>query len=348
MTPAAKKETKRNKIGLRKADYRGEPSTLCKGCGHFSIANQVIAVMYEMGIKPEKVIKLSGIGCSSKSPAYFLSRSFAFNGLHGRMPAIATGAVFADRTLEAMGFSGDGDTASIGMGQFKHIMRRNVPLVYIVENNGVYGLTKGQFSATADQGLELKKQGLNPYMPVDIMREALGSNATFIARAFSGDVNQLRTILKAALSHDGIAVVDIISPCVSFNNDDDAHHSYSWGRSHEVAIHDLSYVPPREEIEIDYQKEHVINVNMHDGSHILLSKIGQDHDISNRIAAVNLLDEANQKGILLTGLFYMNPDAPSLIDIKNIPAEPLNRLGSDRLRPSKAALDQVNDALFGA
>ncbi len=344
------KKTKRaprvNEIGLSKEDYKGAPSTLCKGCGHESIANQVIAVMYEMNVQPEKIVKFSGIGCSSKSPAYFLGRSFAFNGLHGRMPAIATGAVFADRTLEAMGFSGDGDTASIGMGQFKHVMRRNTPMVYIVENNGVYGLTKGQFSATADQGLELKKQGLNPYMPVDIIREALGSNATFIARAFSGDVTQLRTILKAALSHDGIAVIDIISPCVSFNNDDEAHHSYSWGRDHEVAIHDLSYVPPREEIEIDYDRDDVINVNMHDGSHILLSKIGQGHDISNRIEAVTLLDEANQKGILLTGLFYINTDAPSLIRIKNIPEEPLNRLSPDRLRPPIEALEAVNASLI--
>lgn len=346
MAKRAKRAPRVNDIGLSKEDYKGAPSTLCKGCGHESIANQVISVMYEMNVLPEKIVKFSGIGCSSKSPAYFLGRSFAFNGLHGRMPAIATGAVFADRTLEAMGFSGDGDTASIGMGQFKHVMRRNTPMVYIVENNGVYGLTKGQFSATADQGLELKKQGLNPYMPVDIIREALGSNATFIARAFSGDVTQLRTILKAALSHDGIAVIDIISPCVSFNNDDEAHHSYSWGREHEVAIHDLSYVPTREEIEIDYDRDDVINVNMHDGSHILLSKIGQGHDISNRIEAVNLLDEANQKGILLTGLFYINTDAPSLLRIKNIPEEPLNRLTPDRLRPPIEALEAVNASLI--
>jgi 2-oxoglutarate ferredoxin oxidoreductase subunit beta len=347
MSRASTRKPQVNEIGLTKEDYKGAPSTLCKGCGHQSIANQVISVMYEMSVKPEKIVKFSGIGCSSKSPAYFLDRSFAFNGLHGRMPAIATGAVFADRSLEALGFSGDGDTASIGMGQFKHVMRRNVPMVYIVENNGVYGLTKGQFSATADQGLELKKQGLNPYMPVDIIREALGSNATFIARAFSGDVTQLREILKAALSHDGIAVIDIISPCVSFNNEDDAHHSYSWGREHEVAIHDLSYVPPRDEIEIDYEDEDVKKVNMHDGSHIILSKIEKTHDISNRIAAVNLLDEANQKGYLLTGLFYINTEAPNLIEIKNIPEEPLNRLQNHRLRPSREALQEVNNGLYG-
>lgn len=336
----------KNELGLTKDEYRGAPSTLCKGCGHQSIANQVISVVYEMDVLPEKIMKFSGIGCSSKSPAYFLSRSFTFNGLHGRMPSLATGAVFADHTLKAMGFSGDGDTASIGMGQFKHIMRRNVPLLYIVENNGVYGLTKGQFSATADQGLELKKQGLNPYMPVDIVREALASNATFVARAFSGDVKQLREILKAALSHKGIAIVDIISPCVSFNNQDDAHHSYSWGRDHEVAIHDLAYVPPREEIEVDYDEEVMKKVTMHDGSKIVLQKIGEEHDISKRVNAVNLLDKADEEGILLTGLFYIDTEQPSLIDIKGITEEPLNRLTNDRIRPSREDLQDVNEMLF--
>lgn len=335
-----------NEVGLTKDDYRGAPSTLCRGCGHESISNQVISIMYEMDVIPENIVKFSGIGCSSKSPAYFLDRSFAFNGLHGRMPSLATGAIFADHTLKAMGFSGDGDTASIGMGQFKHVMRRNVPMVYIVENNGVYGLTKGQFSATADQGLELKKQGLNPYMPVDIIREALASNATFVARGFSGDVQQLREILKAAVSHQGIAVLDIISPCVAFNNKDDAHHSYTWGREHEVAIHDLSYVPPREEIEVEYDEEVMKQVTMHDGSKIVLQKIGEEHDISSRKAAVRLLDRADEESILLTGLFYIDTDKPSLTDIKGIPEEPLNRLSNDRLRPSRDALEKVNADLY--
>jgi len=343
---ARRKRGRENKVGLTKEDYRGAPSTLCRGCGHESIANQVVSIMYEMDVVPENIVKFSGIGCSSKSPAYFLDRSFAFNGLHGRMPSLATGAIFADHTLKAMGFSGDGDTASIGMGQFKHVMRRNVPMVYIVENNGVYGLTKGQFSATADQGLELKKQGLNPYMPVDIIREALASNATFVARGFSGDVQQLRELLKAAVSHQGIAVLDIISPCVAFNNKDDAHHSYTWGREHEVAIHDLSYVPPREEIEVDYDKEVMKQVTMHDGSKIVLQKIGEEHDISSRKAAVRLLDRADEESILLTGLFYIDTEKPSLIDIKGIPEEPLNRLSKDRLRPSREALEKVNADLY--
>ena len=341
-----KRRDQKNQVGLVKDDYRGAPSTLCKGCGHESISNQVISIMYEMDVVPENIVKFSGIGCSSKSPTYFLGRSFGFNGLHGRMPSIATGAVFADHTLKALGFSGDGDTASIGMGQFKHVMRRNLPLVYIVDNNGVYGLTKCQFSATADQGLKLNKQGLNPYMPVDIIREALASNATFVARAFSGDVSQLREILKASLSHEGIAVIDVISPCVSFNNEDDAHHSYSWGRDHEVAIHDLAYVPPREEIEVEYDEETAKTVTMHDGSHIILKKIQAQHDISNRVEAVNLLDEADEKGILLTGLFYINTEEKNLIEIKNLPDQPLNRLGEDRLRPSRETLQEVNDALF--
>lgn len=335
-----------NQVGLIRDDYRGAESTLCKGCGHESISNQIVAIMYEMNVVPENIVKFSGIGCSSKSPTYFLGRSFGFNGLHGRMPSIATGAVFADHTLNALGFSGDGDTASIGMGQFKHVMRRNLPLVYIIENNGVYGLTKGQFSATADQGLVLSKQGLNPYMSVDIVREALASNATFIARAFSGDVNQLREIIKAALSHDGIAIIDVISPCVSFNNEDDAHHSYSWGREHEVAIHDLAYVPPREEIEIDYDETFTKTVTMHDGSLIVLKKIKEGHDISNRVKAVNLLDEADEKGILLTGLFYIDTEQENLVTIKNLPDEPLNRMTEERLRPSVEVLDQVNSALF--
>ncbi|MDZ7843829.1 MAG: thiamine pyrophosphate-dependent enzyme [Anaerolineales bacterium] len=341
-----KRKLEVNQVGLTKDQYQGAESTLCKGCGHESISNQIVSIMHEMNVVPENIVKFSGIGCSSKSPTYFLGRSFGFNGLHGRMPSIATGAVFADHTLKALGFSGDGDTASIGMGQFKHVMRRNLPLVYIIENNGVYGLTKGQFSATADQGLELSKQGLNPYMPVDIVREALASNATFIARAFSGDVSQLREIIKAALSHEGIAVIDVISPCVSFNNEDDAHHSYSWGREHEVAIHDLAYVPPREEIEIDYDETSTKTVTMHDGSLIVLKKIKEGHDISSRVKAVNLLDEADEKGILLTGLFYINTQQENLVSIKNLPDEPLNRMTEERLRPSAEALTQVNNALF--
>ena len=237
-----------NVVGLSKSDYRGNPTTLCQGCGHNPISSQIIAACYELDIVPENIVKFSGIGCSSKSPTYFLNRSFGFNSLHGRMPSVATGALFADHTLKGMGVSGDGDSASIGMGQFKHVLRRNLRMVYIVENNGVYGLTKGQFSATAEVGLYLKSQGTNSYMPVDIAWEALVGNATFVARSFAGDPKQVKELIKAAFSHDGIAVLDIISPCVTFNNQDTAAHSYAWGKEHEVALHKLSYVPPAQEI----------------------------------------------------------------------------------------------------
>ena len=223
-----------NQIGLQKNDYKGLPSTLCQGCGHNSIANQIISACYELNILPEKLMKFSGIGCSSKSPAYFLDRSFGFNSLHGRMAPLATGAIFADKNLKALGISGDGDTASIGMSGFKHMVRRNTPMVYIVENNGVYGLTKGQFSATAEVGLNLKHQGTNPYMPVDICMEAITSNATFVGRSFAGDPKQVKELIKAALNHNGVAILDIVSPCVTFNNQENAFHSYTWGKDHEA------------------------------------------------------------------------------------------------------------------
>src|SRR5512145_630165 len=224
--PMAGANPNANLAGLAKTDYRGAPTTLCQGCGHNSISNQIVTALYEMNIVPEDVVKFSGIGCSSKSPTYFLNRSFGFNGLHGRMPPVATGALFGDHRLKGIGLSGDGDSASIGMGQFKHIVRRNVNMVYIVENNGVYGLTKGQFSATAEVGLSLKKQGVNQIQPIDICLEALASNATFVGRSFAGNPKQVKELLKAAMAHRGIAVLDIVSPCVTFNNQDTAYHSY--------------------------------------------------------------------------------------------------------------------------
>ena len=227
--PMAGAPTQVNTVGLAKNEYRGNPTTLCQGCGHNSISNQIVTALNEMNIVPEDVINFSGIGCSSKSPTYFLNRTFGFNGLHGRMPSVATGALFGDSHLKGIGISGDGDTASIGMGQFKHILRRNPNMLYIVENNGLYGLTKGQFSATAEVGLNLKHQGINAYMPIDICMEALASNATFVARSFAGNPKQVKELLKSALSHNGIAVLDIISPCVTFNNQSNAFHSYTWG-----------------------------------------------------------------------------------------------------------------------
>ena len=335
-----------NLLGLSKSDYRGNPTTLCQGCGHNSIASQIIAAAYEMDLRPEDVVKFSGIGCSSKSPTYFLNRSFGFNGLHGRMPSLATGALFADHTMKGIGVSGDGDTASIGMGQFKHVTRRNLPMVYIVENNGVYGLTKGQFSATAEEGLELKGQGKNTYMPVDIAWEALVGHATFVARSFAGDPKQVRELIKAALAHDGIAVIDIISPCVTFNNKDEAVHSYSWGKDHEIALHELSFVPPAEDITVEYGEGETKEVTMHDGSIVVLKKLERDYDPTDRQQALRVLEEANACQCLITGLIYINTDEPSLLERHNLTDTPLNRLGEDKLRPPKDTIQQMNNLMF--
>ncbi len=335
-----------NTVNLSKADYRGANSTLCQGCGHNSISSQIVAACYELNIVPENLVKFSGIGCSSKSPTYFLGRSFGFNGLHGRMPSLATGALFADTTLLGLGVSGDGDTASIGMGQFKHIMRRNVPMVYIVENNGVYGLTKGQFSATAEEGLSLKNQGQNQYMPVDIVWEAVVANASFVARSFAGDPKQVKELLKAAMSHKGIAILDIISPCVTFNNQDSSHHSYTWGKEHEVALHELSFVPPAEEILVDYEEGESLEVEMHDGSHIVLRKLENDYDPTDRAGILCMLEEANRLGELVTGLIYINTEQKSLFDFYNLVDEPLNRLTEEKLRPPKETIAEVNAMMF--
>jgi 2-oxoglutarate ferredoxin oxidoreductase subunit beta len=277
-----------------------------------------------------------------------LNRSFGFNSLHGRMPSIATGALFADHTLKGIGVSGDGDTASIGMGQFKHLVRRNVNMVYIVENNGVYGLTKGQFSATAEKGLSLKKQGSNQYMPVDICMEALASNATFVARSFAGNPKQVKELLKAAMAHKGIAVLDIISPCVTFNNQDNAYHSYAWGKDHEEPLHDISYIAPRNEIilEEEMKEGEIREVSMHDGSTIILKNLEKDYDPTNRFEAIRVLAEAQANNWLATGLIYIETNKPSLIDMYNLVDTPLNRLEQADLRPAPEMIDKVNALMF--
>ena len=337
-----------NLAGLTKNDYRGAPTTLCQGCGHNSISNQIVTALYEMNIVPENVVKFSGIGCSSKSPTYFLNRSFGFNSLHGRMPSIATGALFGDYHLKGVGVSGDGDSASIGMGQFKHIMRRNVNMVYIVENNGVYGLTKGQFSATAEKGLSLKKQGENPYMPIDICMEALVSNATFVARSFAGNPKQVKELLKAALSHDGIALLDIISPCVTFNNQVNAYHSYAWGKDHEEPLHEISYIAPRNEImlEDELADGEVREVAMHDGSVVILKNLEKGYDTSSRIEAMRVMEEAQRNAWMLTGLLYLDTSKPNLTSIYNLVDTPLNRLTEADLRPAPKTIDRVNALMF--
>ena len=337
-----------NLAGLTKNDYRGAPSTLCQGCGHNSISNQIITALYEMNTVPEDVMKFSGIGCSSKSPAYFLNRTFGFNSLHGRMPSIATGALFANTQMRGIGISGDGDTASIGMGQFKHIMRRNVNMVYIVENNGVYGLTKGQFSATAEKGLQLKHQGENPYMPVDICMEALVSNATFVARSFAGNSKQVKELLKAALAHDGIAVLDIISPCVTFNNQENAFHSYAWGKDHEEPLHEISYIAPRNEIILEREMEdgEVREVAMHDGSTVILKNLERGYDPTNRYEALRVMEESQRNNWLVTGLLYVNTTKPNLTSIYELVDTPLNSLTEADLRPDRTSIDKVNSLMF--
>lgn len=330
-----------NEVGLEKADYKGRPTTLCAGCGHNSISSQIMSAAYELSLKPQDIIKLSGIGCSSKSPAYFLSSSHGFNSLHGRMPSIGTGAVVGNRSVKAIGVSGDGDTASIGLGQFVHVVRRNAPMVYIIENNGVYGLTKGQFSATADRGQVLKRQGNNPFMPVDLCMQAIVANAGFVARSFAGDPKQVKELLKAAISYEGTAVLDIISPCVTFNNRETSTKSYGWGREHETPIHDVTFVPRREEIQVDYEPGEVRTVEMHDGSLIVLKKLGDAYDPRDRSAAIDLLEKANRDGVLVTGLVYLDTEQPSLIEAENLVPEPLAELPEELLRPAEHTLSEV-------
>ncbi len=336
-----------NQIGLTRSDYRGERSTLCPGCGHNTISSQIIAACYEMNINPNHIAKFSGIGCSSKSPTYFMSQSFGFNGLHGRMPSMSLGAAFADTSMKILGISGDGDTASIGLGQFKHLVRRNLPMVYIVENNGVYGLTKGQFSATAEQGLELKHHGENPFLPIDIAKEALIGNASFVARSFAGDPKQVRELLKVALSHRGTAVLDIISPCVSFNNREDTLHSYQWGKQHEAPLHDISYVPTRKAIILDeFSEGETKEVTLHDGSVVVLKKLEHDHDPTDKWQAVKILEEAEKNHWLITGLIYLNPNQPTLYDFLDLTDKPLNRTPKEDLRPSPESLEEINRSML--
>jgi 2-oxoglutarate ferredoxin oxidoreductase subunit beta len=324
---------------LTRNDYKGLPSTLCRGCGHDSVSNQIVTAAFELELPPHRIVKLSGIGCSSKSPAYFLGRSHGFNSVHGRMPTVATGAVLANRTLLPLGVSGDGDTGSIGLGHFKHLVRRNAKLVYVIENNGVYGLTKGQFSATAEEGLELKQAGENPFAPIDLCLEALASGATFVARSFSGDTKQLRSLLKAALSHNGTAVLDVISPCVTFN--DRGKMSYDYGKSHREILHDIFFVPPEEEITVDYAPGETVDVRLHDGTVIRLRKLGRDYDPTDRVQAMDLVEESHREGLFVTGLLHVKQDAPDLAERLGLVEEPLATLPDDRLRPTREAFDAV-------
>ena len=340
-TPAPKT----NRAGLAVLDYKGGKTTLCAGCGHNAISERIIDAMFEMGVRPERVAKLSGIGCSSKSPAYFMSRSHSFNSVHGRMPSVATGAMLANRNLLALGVSGDGDSASIGIGQFVHLMRRNLPMIYIIEDNGVYGLTKGQFSATADLGSKLKTGVVNDLPAIDTCALAIELGATFVGRSFSGDKRQLHTMLKAAIAHRGTVMLDVISPCVTFNDHEGSTKSYKYMKDHEEPLQDINFVPHFEEINVDYDAGSTLEVTMHDGSRLRLHKLEAEYDPTNRIEAVRRLLEAHEKQEVLTGVLYVDPKAPTFLDLLNMTETPLATLPESVTRPSRAVLEQCMEEL---
>jgi len=334
-----------NRIGLEPADYKGKKSTLCAGCGHNAISERIIEACYELGVEPHRVAKLSGIGCSSKSPAYFLATSHGFNSVHGRMPSIATGSLLANRTLVAIGVSGDGDTASIGIGQFVHLMRRNLPLIYIIEDNGVYGLTKGQFSATADLGSKLKNGVINDLPPIDTCALAIMLGATYVGRSFSGDKKQLLALLEGALSHNGTVMLDVISPCVTFNDHVGSTKSYSYVRDHDEPLEDVSYIPFFEEITAEYDPGTTTEITLHDGSHLLLKKLDSDYDPTNKTEALKVLTEAHDKNEIVTGLFYVDTQKPNFMEMLHVVDTPLATLPQSSVRPPKKVLDEVMDGL---
>jgi 2-oxoglutarate/2-oxoacid ferredoxin oxidoreductase subunit beta len=334
-----------NKVGYTRRDYEGKVSTLCAGCGHDSISAAIIQASWELDIAPHRVAKLSGIGCSSKTPDYFLGASHGFNTVHGRMPSVLTGANLANRDLLYLGISGDGDSASIGLGQFAHAMRRGVRMVYIVENNGVYGLTKGQFSATADQGSKSKKGVVNSDSPIDLVGMALQLGATFVGRSFSGDKAQLVPLIKAAMGHGGAAFIDVISPCVAFNNHAGSTKSYDYVREHNEAVSRIDFISSRDEITTQYAPGSVVDVEQHDGKFLRLRKLKADYDPTDRLAAMHQVATHQARGEVLTGLLYVDPDAGDLHTALNTSATALNALGVDKLCPGRNALDKLNASL---
>src|ERR1700728_55544 len=340
-TPASTPGPKVNHIGLPVVEYRGGKTTLCAGCGHNAISERIIDAMFQMGVEPERVMKMSGIGCSSKSPPYFMSRSHSFNSVHGRMPSVSTGAILANHTMTTIGVSGDGDTASIGMGQFVHLLRRNLPMIYIIEDNGVYGLTKGQFSATADLGSKLKTGVINDLPAIDTCALAIQLGATFVGRSFSGDKKQLLAMLKAALAHKGTVMLDVISPCVTFNDHEGSTKSYKYVQEHEEAITEVGFVPAFEEIDVEYDPGTTLDVTMHDGSSLRLRKLHEDYNPTDRPLAVKTLMESHEKGEVLTGVFYIDTQKPAFTDLLNIVDEPLATLADARTRPSKQVLEEI-------
>jgi 2-oxoglutarate ferredoxin oxidoreductase subunit beta len=336
------KSLQTNKVGFTRRDYEGRISTLCAGCGHDSISAALIQAFFELEIEPHRVAKMSGIGCSSKTPDYFLGNSHGFNSVHGRMPSVLTGANLANRDLIYLGVSGDGDSASIGLGQFAHCVRRGVNMLYVCENNGVYGLTKGQFSATADKGSKSKAGGFNADSPIDLAALGLVLGASFVARSFSGDKKQLVPLVKAAISHRGAAIIDVISPCVQFNNHAGSTKSFEFVRAHNEAVNRLDYLPTREEIKVDYEPGTVRDVRQHDGSILRLAKIHGDYDPTDRVAAMRYLQEHESKGEVVTGLIFLDEGAEDLHENLGTVASPLNRLVEKDLCPGSAMLAELN------
>ncbi|KQT10141.1 2-oxoacid:ferredoxin oxidoreductase subunit beta [Ramlibacter sp. Leaf400] len=335
----------RNRVGYTRRDYEGKISTLCAGCGHDSISAAIIQACWELDIEPHRVAKLSGIGCSSKTPDYFLGASHGFNTVHGRMPSVLTGANLANRELLYLGVSGDGDSASIGLGQFAHAMRRGVRMAYIVENNGVYGLTKGQFSATADQGSKSKKGVINSDSPVDLVGLALQLGATFVARAFSGNKEQLVPLVKGALQHGGAAFIDVISPCVAFNNHPGSTKSYDYVREHNESVSRIDFITGREEITADYGPGEAVDVRQHDGTLLRLRSLHAGYDPTDRGQAMAYMQEHQARGEVVTGLLYVDPLATDLHTALNTSDRPLNVLGEPDLCPGAAALQKLNASL---
>ncbi len=337
-------DAKKNSLGYTRKEYEGSISTLCAGCGHDSITHALITACFEMNLEPHRIVKLSGIGCSSKTPAYFLGRSHGFNSVHGRMPSVATGANMANRELVYIGVSGDGDTASIGMGQFAHVVRRNLDMVYVVMNNGCYGLTKGQDSATADRGSKTKKGRPVSLESIDLCEMAIQLGAGFVGRGFSGDKKQVVEMLKAAVAHKGLAFLDIISPCVSFNNVPTSTKSYAWVRAHEEAALPFDFIPCCREITVDYPQGAVLPVTLHDGSVINLYKQDDLMEITSRSAAMDALEQAKTEHRILTGILYLNPEQPDTHALLETVTTPLNTMGREELCPGNAELQRINDA----
>ncbi|MBT8136210.1 MAG: 2-oxoacid:ferredoxin oxidoreductase subunit beta [Gammaproteobacteria bacterium] len=330
-----------NALGLTLRDYEGGMSTLCAGCGHDSITSALVQAFFELDIEPYRVAKLSGIGCSSKTPAYFLSQAHGINAVHGRMPAVATGANAAARDLYYIGVSGDGDSLSIGLGQFAHAMRRNLHMLYLIENNGVYGLTKGQFSASADIGSKAKKGEINEQRPIDPVKTALAMGGTFVARGFSGDKDQLLPMLKAGLKHDGFAMIDVLSPCVTFNDHEDSTKSYAHTRQfYHPAVH-ADFIPPAEPIRAGYDEGEAVPVQLHDGSQVLLRKVAPDYDPHDRAAAMSYLERHEQAGEIVTGLLYIEEHRPTMHAINQTAATALRDLDYSVLNPGAAALAEL-------